>query len=49
MSRVRLALSLAGLALAGIGALRGDRRFTGLAIGLIAASILIRLWDRRGR
>jgi hypothetical protein len=47
INRVRLALSLTGMVVAVVAVMRNDRRLVWGAIGLLAASLLLRLMARR--
>jgi hypothetical protein len=49
MTRLRIALGLAGLLVAALAVVRDDRRIGWGAIALLAASIIVRLWSRRPR
>jgi len=47
MSRLRLALALAGFAVAVLAVMAGDRRIGWVAIGLLLVSLLLRLRQRK--
>ncbi|MGH7579527.1 MAG: hypothetical protein ACREM9_05095 [Gemmatimonadales bacterium] len=47
LSRVRLVLSLTGMVLAVVAIMLDDRRVVWVAIALLAASLLLRLVQRR--
>ena len=49
VTRVRLALSLSGMVLAVVAIMTNDRRVLWGAIALLAASLILRLFQRGGR
>jgi Flp pilus assembly protein TadB len=49
LNRVRLVLSLTGMVVAVVAIMLNDRRVVWGAIGLLAASLLLRLVQGRGR
>lgn len=48
LNRIRLALSLGGMLVAVLAIMRDDRRLVWGAVGLLAASLILRLLGRRG-
>jgi hypothetical protein len=49
ITRVRLALSLSGMVLAVVAIMTNDRRVLWGAVALLAASLILRLFQRGGR
>jgi hypothetical protein len=49
VTRVRLALSLSGMVLAVVAIMTNDRRVLWGAVALLAASLILRLFQRGGR
>lgn len=49
INRIRLGLSLAGMVVAVVAIMLNDRRMVWAAVALLAASLLLRLAERRGR
>ena len=49
ISRVRLALSLSGMVLAVVAIMTNDRWVVWGAVALLAASLILRLFQRNGR
>jgi hypothetical protein len=49
LNRLRLALSLSGMVVAVLAIMLDDRRVVWGAIGLLAASVIVRLVQRSGR